>query len=221
MFAFSPPRPPIPEELVAKIRPVSLAGDRRVALAAPWSGLLPEMSLRRGSTLVVASAPGSGGLTLALGLLAGATAAGSWGAVVGVDNPGVVAMADLGVDLARTLLVPRPRGLWAEVVGDLIDGIDVIVLRPPGRVAPRLARRVADRVRERGAVLVPVVDAGGWPVPPDLTLGIAQARWRGTSRLESRAMTLQLTGRGGVRPRQHTVEMPDRHGRLRGAAWSD
>ena len=221
MFAFPPSRPPLPEELVAKIRPVSLAGDRRVALAAPWSALLPEMSLRRGSTLVVAGAPGTGSLTLALGLLAGATAAGSWGAVVGIDNPGVVAMADLGVDLAHTLLVPRPRGLWAQVVGDLIDGIDVIVLRPPGRVPPRLARRVAYRVRERGAVLVPVVDAGGWPVPPDLALGITEARWRGTSRLESRAMTLQLTGRGGVRPRARTVEMPDRHGRLRGAPWSD
>ncbi len=211
----------MPEDLAARVRPASLAGDRQIPLVAPWADLLPATGVRRGSTLAVVAPAGTGGLTLALGLLAGATAVGSWGAVVGVDSPGVVAMADLGVDLAHTLLVPRPRGLWAEVVGDLVDGVDLIVLRPPGRVAPRLARRVAARVRERGTVLVVLVDGGGWPIPPDLTLGVTAARWRGSSRLEDRAMTLQVAGRGGVRPRERVVVLPDRHGRLRGGPWSD
>ncbi len=214
MFAFSPSRPDLPADLVARLRPVSLSHARRLPLEEPWSALVPGAALRRGWSVVVQSGSGLGGLSVALGLLTGASRAGNWVAVVGVDDPGVVAMADLGLDLRRVLFVPRPRGAWAEAVGDLLGGVDLIVVRPPGRCSPSTARRLVDRVRERGAVLVVLTEERSWPVPADLSLAITQTRWATTSRLEARYVTLRVSGRGRAsRVAEHVVVLPNRAGR--------
>jgi len=114
-----------------------------------------------------AGQPGLGGLSLALSLLTESSARGHWSAVVGVDDPGVVAMADLGVDLRRVLFVPRPRGAWAESAADLLDGVDLLIVRPPSRASHGAARRLIDRVRERGTVLIVLAEpASLWPLRP-------------------------------------------------------
>ena len=133
MFALSPPRPSISPELLARVRPVALAKSRTLPLSEPWRALVPDAGLRRGSTVVVEAPVGLGGLSLALSLLSEASAQGHWAAVVGVDDPGVVAMVELGVDLRRVLFVPRPRGAWAESAADLLDGVDLGLVRPPAR----------------------------------------------------------------------------------------
>ena len=66
MFAFSPPRPSALLELLASVRPVSLAKSRTVPLGEPWRSLVPRGTLRRGSTVVVEAPVGLGGLSLAL-----------------------------------------------------------------------------------------------------------------------------------------------------------
>ena len=91
MFAFSTNRPTLPEDLVATLRPVALAKSRMLPLGEPWASLVPNGGLRRGSTVVVQAQPGLGGLSLALSLLTESSARGHWSAVVGVDDPGVVA----------------------------------------------------------------------------------------------------------------------------------
>ncbi len=155
-----------------------------------------------------------GGLSLALSLLTGASARGHWAAVVGVDDPGVVAMADLGIDLRRVLFVPRPRGAWAESVADLLDGVDVVVVRPPGRAAVGSARVLMDRVRERGAVLIVVSETTtAWPLPVDLSFVITRSRWTTSSRLDGRTLTVRIEGRAGVRAGEHVVVLPNRRGR--------
>ena len=120
-----------------------------VPLSEPWASLTPGGGLRRGSTVVVHAQPGLGGLSVALSLLSEASDKGHWSAVVGVDDPGVVAMSDLGVDLRRVLFVPRPRGAWAEAAADLLDGVDLLIVRPPSRCAHGAARKLMDRVRDR------------------------------------------------------------------------
>jgi hypothetical protein len=140
MFAFSPNRPTLPSDLVATLRPVTFAKSRLLPLGEPWSALVPGGGLRRGSTVVVQALPGFGGLSLALSLLTESSARGHWAAVVGVDDPGVVAIADLGVDLRRVLFVPRPRGAWAESAADLLDGVDLLIVRPPSRASHGAAR---------------------------------------------------------------------------------
>lgn len=166
--------------------------------------------------MAVSAAPGAGGLTLALSLLSGPSARGHWCGVVGVDDPGVVAMHELGVDLRRVLFVPRPRGAWAEAVADLAEGVDLVMVRPPSRAAHGAARRLMGRVRERGVVLLVVTEAAApWPLPVDLSLEVLSAQWRATSRLESRHALIRVSGRGTARrASEHVVVLPDPTGRV-------
>jgi hypothetical protein len=216
MFAFLPKRPDLPETLAAKVRPVAAASSRVLPVTAPWEGLLPEGGLRRGTTVVVHAAPGAGALTLAYSLLGGASSRGHWCAVVGVDDPGVVAMDEIGVDLRRVLFVPRPRGAWAETAADLVDGVDVVVLRTPGRTSHGAARRLAGKARERGAVLVVLSEPSSpWPLPADLAIEIIASRWLAHSRLEAREATVRVSGRGAARrAREHALTLPAATGRV-------
>jgi hypothetical protein len=172
--------------------------------------------LRRGSTVVVSAPAGQGALTLAFSLLGGASARGHWCAVVGVDDPGVVAMDELGVDLRRVLFVPRPRGAWAEAAADLVDGVDVVVLRAPTRTAHGAARRLMGRVRERGSVLIVLSEpAAPWPLPADTTLEILWSKWATSSRLEGREARVRVVGRGAAsREREYTLTLPTADGRV-------
>jgi hypothetical protein len=216
MFAFSTERPTLPADLVATLRPVVLAKSRTLPLGEPWSGLVPGGGLRRGTTVVVQAAPGSGGLSLALSLVARASLEGHWTGVVGVGDPGAVAIAELGVDLRRVLFVPRPLGAWAEAAADLVDGVDLLIVRPP-RAGSGVARRLVDRVRERGIVMIVLVEPGApWPLPADLSFTITEARWATSTRLDARHLTVLVGGRGeAARGRAHVVTLPDRRGRAR------
>ena len=147
---------PAPVELRNVARPVSLAGERTLQVLPALESLLPDAGLRRGSTVAVAPAePGPFGATsVLLALLAGASVAGSWCAVVGMPSLGLVAAAELGIALDRLALVPDPGPDWPAVVAALLDGIDVVAAAPPGPVSAPLAGRLAARVRQRGSVLV-------------------------------------------------------------------
>ena len=215
MFAFSTKRPALPDDLVATLRPVALATSRRLPLGEPWRTLVPGGGLRRGSTVVVQAPPGSGGLSLALSLVSEASTRGHWAAVVGVDDPGVVAIADLGVDLRRVLFVPRPRGAWAESAADLLDGVDLVVVRPPSRAAHGAARKLMDRVRERSIVLIVLCEPSApWPLPADLSFDVTRSQWITSSRLDARYLTVRVAGRGeAARSAEHVVVLPNRRGR--------
>lgn len=215
MFAFPTERPTLPADLVATLRPVALATSRTLPLGEPWSALVPGGGLRRGTTVVVQAPPGSGGLSLALSLVARASVEGHWTGVVGVGDPGVVAIAELGVDLRRVLFVPRPLGAWAESAADLLDGVDLLVVRAPPRCGYGAARRLVDRVRERGTVMIVLVEPNApWPLPGDLSLTITESRWVTSSRLDARHLTVLVGGRGeAARAVAHVVVVPDRRGR--------
>jgi hypothetical protein len=197
--------PRVPPLLAARVRPLSAAADRLVPVLGALAPLLFDRALRRGTTTVVAGPPGSGATTLALALLVAPTAAGHWAAVVGLGSPGVVAMAELGVDLGRTAFSPRPRAGWAEAVATLLDGVDLVVVRPPGRVRPTAARRLAARARERQGVLVVLVErVADWPGGSDLQLCPEPGEWQGAGqghgRLEGRPAEVRATGRRAAGP---------------------
>ncbi len=214
VFAFSPTRPLVDADLAARLRPVSLAVSRRLPLEGAVAALAPD-GLRRGASVAVVAPPGWGAVSLAFALVAPASAAGHWVGAVGVESPGVGALADLGVDLARVLFVPRPRGAWAEAAADLLDGVDLLVVRPPGRASVSAARRLADRARERATVLVALAEPGApWPLPTDLTLTIAEARWDASSRLDARRVCVRVGGRGALsRGAVVDLVLPDARGR--------
>ncbi len=196
------------------VRPASSplpADERTLPVLAPLRGLLPSRGLRRGSTVAVG--PGwpapSGNTSLVFALLAEASKAGSWCAVVGLPALGAVAAADTGIVLERLALVPNPGPEWATVAAALIDGVDVVVIAAPGTVSASIASRLAARARQRGSVLVPY---GRWE-GADITLRVTRGRWDGLGsghgRLRRREVTIVAQGRGAAaQPKEITVWMP-------------
>jgi hypothetical protein len=173
----------------------TLAGERLLPVVPALQPLLPGRGLRRGSTVTV-----SRSAALALALVAGASAAGSWVAAVGLPDLGMVAASEVGVDLERLALVPAPGArAWPTVVAALLDAVDVVLVRSPPGLPACQARRLAARARERGAVLVPL---GAWSVAPDLWLAVATSAWQGLGqghgRLEARRVEVVVGGRGSA-----------------------
>jgi hypothetical protein len=183
--------------------------DRMLPVAPELRALLP--GLRRGSTVSVSVGP----ISLVPALLASASAGGAWVAVVGMPQLGMLATAQTGVVLERLALVPYPGPEWPAVVAALLDGLDVVVVAPPGPVPDQVTRRLTARARQRGCVLVCY---GHWP-GADLTLAAKAATWHGLGaghgRLRRRELTVAARGRGAAaRPRQARVLLPDPAGRL-------
>jgi hypothetical protein len=122
---------------------------------------------------------------------------------VGLPDPGVVAAAGLGLDLRRVVFVPHPGSGWAEAAGDLLSGVDAVLVHPPGRARLTAARHLSARARERQAALVVLLDrAGNWPEGGDLALSVGAAEWEGVGRghghLRSRRAEVRVSGRRGA-----------------------
>ncbi|WP_327436860.1 hypothetical protein [Amycolatopsis alkalitolerans] len=166
--------------------------------------LLPDGGLRRGSTVLV-----RGSTSLLFALLAEATAAGSWAAAVGLPHLGLVAAGELGVEIGRLALVPRPGAEFASVIAALLDGMDLVAVVPGGTAAP-VARRLSARARYRGAVLLSL---GPWP-GAELELEYETGQWTGldagAGRLRSRQAGIRVTSRQTAhRPRFAELMLPE------------
>lgn len=190
------------------------APDRMLPVIHELRPLLPGGGLRRGSTVAT-----SGATSLVIGLLAAASRAGSWCAVVGLPTFGAAAAAEAGVELSRLALVPYPGPDWSAVVAALLDGVDVVVTAPPGPVAASLTGRLAARARQRGSVLV---GCGQWP-GADVSLTSTGSEWDGLDggrgRLRKRQLTVTAQGRGAAaQPRKATFWLPAYE--TLGAGWS-
>ena len=190
----------------------TLAGERLLPVVPALQPLLPGRGLRRGTTVAVARSA-----ALALALVAGASAAGSWVAAVGLPDLGIVAAAETGVVLERLALVPAPGArAWPTVVAALLDAIDVVLVRSPPGLPSAQARRLTARARERGAVLVPL---GPWPEPADLRLAVTASTWHGLGQghghLLARQAEVTIAGRGAAtRERRFLLWLPSPDGTI-------
>jgi hypothetical protein len=150
-----------------------------IAVPGALAELVPG-GVRRGEAVALRGGPGSGPNAsnamdyLTLSLLAEALRAGLWCAAVGTPELGGAALAGLlggpavreGA-LQRLLVVAEPGERWAEAAAVLADGVDLLLVSPPGTVSAQVARRldarlrqgVADSARHRAALLV----LGAWP----------------------------------------------------------
>ncbi|MFN0025923.1 MAG: hypothetical protein ACKV2O_01885 [Acidimicrobiales bacterium] len=218
--------------LKERVRPVSLAGERVLEVAPFLADILPDQGLRRGTTIAIGGGDPAGGVgpgasgsvvsSLALGLVAPASTSGSWVAAVDLPTLGLAAAGELGVALARLVLVgPVPGPQWAATVVALVEALDVVLVGPPsGAVPAGLARRIQARGRERGAVLVLVGwPSARWPDRPELTLQARPLEWAGIGwghgHLQARQVELTVSGRhGAARGRQVRLWLPDEQGRL-------
>ncbi|HXQ43092.1 MAG TPA: hypothetical protein VN816_00510 [Acidimicrobiales bacterium] len=207
--------------LASRARPVSSSRDQLLPLLPPLRPLLPRGGLQRGAVITVGTGDGTPGGTdgrgvgtggtgggaglLAFALLAAASAAGSWCAAVGTGDPGILAIAEMGVDLGRLALVPGPGSAWPEVTAILVDAMDVVLVSPPGRVRSGVARRLVARARQKRTVLVVRTGPGTWPEGPDVHLTVEDGTWAGVDR-----------GHGHLRGRHVEVAASGRRSAVRG-----
>ena len=176
-------------------------------------GLLAAGGLQRGHVVATAH----GGL-LFLALAAAASAAGAWCAAVGLPSLGVRAAADAGLDPDRLLLIAEPGASWPQVVASLLDGCDVVLLRPPARPAAQLRRKLEAAARRFGSVLLV---AGEWE-GAQARLLIADQEWAGIGaghgRLRARRARIVAEGRNaGARARSAWLWLPGPDGSVRAA----
>jgi hypothetical protein len=185
--------------------------------------LLPRSGLARGSVVTVAEF----GL-LALALAAGASADGAWCGIAGVPEAGVLAAAGLGLDAERTLLVPDPGHAWPQVVASLLDGCELVLVRPPAQAPPRgvpeaqvRQRLEATLRRGRGVLLV----IGDWP-GAQVRFRVLTQGWTGLGdghgRLRACCARVMADGRGmAVMARTRWLWLPAEDGRVTVAEPAD
>ena len=199
-------------ELASLTRPVTMAEEQVLPVAPSLEHLLPEGGLRRGTTIA------AGSTSLALALLARASATGSWCAAVGIPHLGMRAAYETGMVLERFALIPHPGSQWASIVAALIDGVDAVLLQGPKHVSRRDAERLTARARERGAVLL-LLGSGSWAAPLHLRLSVAAQEWHGLGtghgHLTARRMEIVVDGRGAARRMRRTwLWLPNAEGRF-------
>jgi hypothetical protein len=154
-------------------------------------GLLPRGGLAVGSVVAVAEFG-----VLALALLAAVSAAGAWCGIAGIPEAGVLAAVGLGLDAERTLLVPDPGDAWPQVVASLLDGCELVLLRPPTRAPAQVRQRLEATLRRgRGVLLV----IGEWP-GAQVRLRVITQGWTGLGdghgRLRACCAEVVADGRG-------------------------
>jgi hypothetical protein len=138
--------------------------------------------------------------SLTLGLVVETLGQDRWGAVVSWPELGAESAFELGVPLDHLALVPAPGPKWLDVVGALIDSLDLVVLRPTGRISASTARRIATRARERGCVvMVSLLGTQQWPESFDARFAATDARWvglhRGSGTVGQRQLDIEVDGR--------------------------
>jgi hypothetical protein len=166
---------------------------RTLPVATGLEALVGE-GLRCGHVIAV-----GGSTSLMLALAAEASKAGSWVAAVGMPTVGVVAAARRGLELSRLALIPHPGAQAAQVTGQCVDGMDVVLLGAALALSDADRRRLASRAKERGSL---VIASGQWP-RAQTTLVVEQSSWAGLGagdgRLRSRELTVAVHEKGGVR----------------------
>jgi hypothetical protein len=195
---------------ITRITRLSAGGNEGGPLGGGALPVLPALGellpggLARGS--VVAAGPWS---LLCLALAAGASVAGAWCAVAGVPQLGVSAAAAVGLDPARMLLVADPGAAWPQVVASLLDGCELVLLRPPGQATAQVRRRLEAVLRRQGGVLVV---AGDWD-GAQARLLVTRQEWAGIEaghgRLRARRVLVVADGRGAAaRARSRWLWLP-------------
>jgi hypothetical protein len=208
---------------IAQVVPLSpgdgaaLPGESVLPVLPALRELLPAGGLQRGSVV----ATGSWSL-LCLALAAAASAAGAWCAVAGLPELGVAAAADAGLDRRLLLLIAQPGTGWPQVVASLLDGCEMVLLRPPARPSAQVRRRLEAAVRRCGGVLLV---AGEWD-GAQTRLAVVRQEWTGIGpghgRLRARRVQVVADGRGAAaRQRSRWLWLPGPDGSVSAAGEID
>ena len=175
--------------------------------------IIPDGVLVRGRTVLCS---GDAAMSTALLMASAPTQAGSWLAVVGVSDFGLVSACEQGVALQRTVLVTPTSNKkdWTSTVAAVADGFDVVMLEVPREVSESDARRIQTRIQARRNVLV-LVETSRHTTPrsvfqPDVVLHTATTSWHGIEHgagyVQGRHVDVTVSGRRVPRAMQHVLQ---------------
>ncbi|NQY57464.1 MAG: hypothetical protein HRT86_13450 [Ilumatobacteraceae bacterium] len=205
--------PAVLEQLRARVAPVALAGERTFPAPTVLASVLSRQHIVRGHSMATA---GPLATTTAAQLIAPAVAEGAWVCLLQIPTIGLDALSECGVALERVVAVDGPTTRWAELAAAAVDGFDVVLTTLPDGLRPGVFRRLVDRVRRRGAVLVVLGEPpAGCAV--DVVVRSAAPQWSGITagagHLRSCSVELSIGGRrhGGQRRQRVDISGPARH----------
>ena len=180
------------------------AGFGPIPVAPALASLLPSSGLERGG---VHACAGDAPMSLLFSLVATATSVGSWLAFVDVPRVGLMAAYEYGMALQRVMCVNSGGHTqsYAQVVGALVDGVDLVVVSSPTCSAAE-ARRIVARAKASGSVLIILGRAGQFS--PDVVLSSSTTEWHFHTHASSRTMSVQAHGRRVYNQRALTMQLP-------------
>ena len=170
--------------LAARARPVSSSRDQLLPLLPALAPLFPGGGLQRGGVVTVGTGEGTAPGRRVVEAPRWPSPSSppprppSWCAAVGTADPGILAIAELGVDLDHLVLVPGPGPCGPEVAATLFDDMDVVLVGPRAGAAGGGPAAGGPGPASAGAVLV-VLGARGWPEGPDVQLTVEAGAWEG------------------------------------------
>ena len=175
--------------------------------------IIPDGVLVRGRTVLCS---GDAAMSTALLTVSAATQAGSWLAIVGVSDFGLMSACEQGVALQRTVLVTPTANKkdWTSTVAAVADGFDVVMLEVPREVTESDARRIQTRIQARRNVLV-LVETSRHATPrsvfqPDVVLHTVTTQWdgieHGAGYVQGRLIDVMVSGRRVPRTTQHVLQ---------------
>ncbi len=175
--------------------------------------IVPDGVLVRGRTVLCS---GDAAMSAALLTVSAATQAGSWLAIVGVSDFGLMSACEQGVALQRTVLVTPTTNKkdWTSTVAAVADGFDVVMLEVPQGVSESDARRIQTRIQARRNVLV-LVETSRHATPrsvfqPDVVLHTVTTQWdgieHGAGYVQGRLIDVMVSGRRVPRTTQHVLQ---------------
>jgi hypothetical protein len=184
-----------------------------LSVAKALQPIIPDGVLMRGRTVLCS---GDAAMSMALLVVSAATQDGSWLAVVGVSDFGLMSACEQGVALQRTVLVTPTDNKkdWISTVAAVADGFDVMMLEVPRDVSESDARRIQTRIQARRNVLV-LVETSRHTTPrsvfqPDVVLHTATTKWDGiecgAGYVQGRHIDVTVSGRRVPRAMQHVLQ---------------
>ena len=212
---------PVRLSQVTPVSATSLAIERMLPVDDTFASLFHTPGAERPGLVrgQVIHCTGAAPLSMALALAAAASRAGAWLAVVDVPGLGVEATGELGVLLERLVRVETgPAGQWADVMCAVADGFELIVTEIPRGVSAATARRVHQRIRARGGVLLTTASGrSGSPMSSDLDVRTVSPQWKGLGAghgyLRARRLVVEASGRRLPQTRSIEVWLPGPTGR--------
>ncbi|MET0911079.1 MAG: hypothetical protein ABWZ99_16555 [Ilumatobacteraceae bacterium] len=197
---------PVLDQIRSRVAPTVLAHEQTLPVADGMAELFAERALVRGRTL---TCTGPAGTSAAMALVAAAVAAGSWLAVVDVPTFGLDAASEAGIALERVVAIDTASNGgggagWVEVMAAAVDGFDLVVSRQPSPVSEAALRKLATRIRQRGAVVVlldgaSAAGSSGAGLRCDGVVETSVVSWSGIGsgygHLQQRTLDLSTSGR--------------------------